>query len=181
LDVSDHEVQQANVQGFVGCLSRVQFNSAAPLKAALRQRSLYIEQHSSSPAPIASPVFVQGRLVESTCMALSMTTVPPTTSTDLWSLPGIYSVSFDRGYDEEDGKPQSSPISSNTAVVGGVIAMSILVILCMLALIGRYLFHHKGTYRTNEAKGLEAASTTLQSEDPNFPESLSESRKEYLI
>ncbi|XP_078712479.1 contactin-associated protein-like 2 [Lampetra fluviatilis] len=176
LDVNDHEVQQANVQGFVGCLSRVQFNSAAPLKAALRQRSLDIEQHSSSPAPIASPVFVQGRLVESTCMALPMTTVPPTTSTDLWSLP--VTTSF---VSREDGKPQSSPISSNTAIVGGVIAMSILVILCMLVGIVRYLFHHKGTYRTNEAKGLEAASATLQSEDPNFPESIDESRKEYLI
>ncbi|XP_061411537.1 glycophorin-C-like [Lethenteron reissneri] len=109
-------------------------------------------------------------------MALPMTTVPPTTSTDLWSLP--VTTSFVSG---EDGKPQSSPISSNTAIVGGVIAMSILVILCMLVGIGRYLFHHKGTYRTNEAKGLEAASATLQSEDPNFPESLDESRKEYLI
>uniref|UniRef100_A0A8C7CN99 Contactin-associated protein-like 4 n=1 Tax=Oncorhynchus kisutch TaxID=8019 RepID=A0A8C7CN99_ONCKI len=50
----DPEIARLNSQGFSGCLSVVQFNSVAPLKAAL----LY---------PNTSPVIVIGSLAESTC------------------------------------------------------------------------------------------------------------------
>uniref|UniRef100_A0A8C9S2G3 Contactin associated protein-like 5b n=1 Tax=Scleropages formosus TaxID=113540 RepID=A0A8C9S2G3_SCLFO len=50
----DEEVLQAASQGFVGCLSSVQFNHVAPLKAALLNRG-------------SSLVSMRGRLVESTC------------------------------------------------------------------------------------------------------------------
>ena len=50
----DPEIARLSSQGFSGCLSVVQFNSVAPLKAAL----LY---------PNTSPVVVIGSLAESTC------------------------------------------------------------------------------------------------------------------
>lgn len=50
----DEETMKANSQGFIGCLSSVQFNHIAPLKSALH--------HSSS-----APIIVKGRFTESSC------------------------------------------------------------------------------------------------------------------
>uniref|UniRef100_A0A8C7S7Q8 Contactin associated protein-like 5a n=1 Tax=Oncorhynchus mykiss TaxID=8022 RepID=A0A8C7S7Q8_ONCMY len=52
----DEEVMQAGSKGFIGCLSSVQFNHMAPLKAALLNRG-------------SSLVSVRGHLVESNCGA----------------------------------------------------------------------------------------------------------------
>lgn len=49
---------KANSQGFIGCLSSVQFNHISPLKAAL--------QHGS-----AAPIIVKGRVIESNCGTLT--------------------------------------------------------------------------------------------------------------
>uniref|UniRef100_A0A8C8VIT2 Uncharacterized protein n=1 Tax=Pelusios castaneus TaxID=367368 RepID=A0A8C8VIT2_9SAUR len=54
----DQETMKANSQGFIGCLSSVQFNHFAPLKAALH--------HTSS-----APVIVKGRFIESNCGTLT--------------------------------------------------------------------------------------------------------------
>ncbi|MBN3305013.1 CNTP2 protein, partial [Amia calva] len=66
-------IEKYNTPGFVGCLSRVQFNNIAPLKAALRSR-------------VASPVTVQGKLVESNCGASPLTIPPMSAATDPWHL-----------------------------------------------------------------------------------------------
>ncbi|XP_056146094.1 contactin-associated protein-like 5 isoform X2 [Lampris incognitus] len=57
-DVFDEEVRQAGFRGFIGCLSSVQFNHVAPLKAALLNQG-------------SSLVSVRGQLVESNCGALA--------------------------------------------------------------------------------------------------------------
>ncbi|XP_020832344.1 contactin-associated protein-like 4 isoform X2 [Phascolarctos cinereus] len=54
----DQETMKANSQGFTGCLSSVQFNHIAPLKAALHHSSL-------------APVTVKGHVAESNCGTLS--------------------------------------------------------------------------------------------------------------
>lgn len=59
---------RAGLRGFVGCLSSVQFNQAAPLKAALQNRG-------------SSAVSVHGRLEESDCGAKSSTNTHITTHT----------------------------------------------------------------------------------------------------
>ena len=51
----DQEIHKYNTPGFTGCLSRVQFNQIAPLKAALRQTNASAHVH------------IQGELVESNC------------------------------------------------------------------------------------------------------------------
>lgn len=46
------------------------------------------------------------------------------------------------------------------------------------------MFRHKGTYHTNEAKGAESAESAdaaIMSNDPNFTETIDESKKEWLI
>uniref|UniRef100_A0AAY4AQI3 Contactin associated protein 2 n=1 Tax=Denticeps clupeoides TaxID=299321 RepID=A0AAY4AQI3_9TELE len=60
-----------NTPGFVGCLSRVQFNRVAPLKAALR-------------SGISSTASVQGVLVESNCGASPLTIPPMSAAYDPW-------------------------------------------------------------------------------------------------
>lgn len=57
-DITDKELVQAGLRGFIGCLSSVQFNQATPLKAAL--------QNSQSPL-----VTVIGRLEASSCGKIS--------------------------------------------------------------------------------------------------------------
>ncbi|MBN3282086.1 CNTP5 protein, partial [Polyodon spathula] len=64
----DEEVRVAGAQGFIGCLSSVQYNHIAPLKAALHH-------HRSS------VVTVKGRLVESSCGSTSMADLNTFTTT----------------------------------------------------------------------------------------------------
>lgn len=66
-------VEKYNTPGFVGCLSRVQFNSIAPLKAAIHSRPAVSVSH-------------QGKLVESNCGSSPLTVSPMSTNTDSWHL-----------------------------------------------------------------------------------------------
>ncbi|KAG7266261.1 hypothetical protein CRUP_017524 [Coryphaenoides rupestris] len=64
-DITDEAVRQAGLKGFIGCLSSVQFNHVAPLKAALLN-------------PGSSLVSVRGQLVESNCGMLADSKLPET-------------------------------------------------------------------------------------------------------
>lgn len=64
-------IDRYNTPGFVGCLSRVQFNSVAPLKAALRSG-----QGASGSA--------KGILVPSNCGASPLTISPMASAADPW-------------------------------------------------------------------------------------------------
>ncbi|XP_078580576.1 cell adhesion molecule 2-like [Branchiostoma floridae x Branchiostoma japonicum] len=56
------------------------------------------------------------------------------------------------------------------AVIAGVVAVLVFVILVAAFMLGRYLARHKGDYKTNEEKGDgEDADTALQNGDPNHP------------
>uniref|UniRef100_A0A8C1GNS3 Contactin associated protein 2 n=1 Tax=Cyprinus carpio TaxID=7962 RepID=A0A8C1GNS3_CYPCA len=161
-------IEKYNTPGFVGCLSRVQFNSIAPLKAALRSRG-------------SAPVSHQGKLVESNCGASPLTIPPMSAATDPWHL---------------DADPEQK---LNTAVIfllnysfnsgeciflAGIIAVVIFTILCTLVFLIRYMFRHKGTYHTNEAKGgesSESADAAIMGTEPNFTETIDESKKEWFI
>lgn len=76
-------------------------------------------------------------------------------------------------------------LTSDTPLVSpGVIAVVIFTILCTLVFLIRYMFRHKGTYHTNEAKGAESAESAdaaIMNNDPNFTETIDESKKEWLI
>uniref|UniRef100_A0A8C2F193 Contactin associated protein like 2b n=1 Tax=Cyprinus carpio TaxID=7962 RepID=A0A8C2F193_CYPCA len=64
-------IERYNTPGFVGCLSRVQFNRIAPLKAALR-------------TGVPSSASIQGVLVESNCGASPLTVPPMSAVFDPW-------------------------------------------------------------------------------------------------
>ncbi|KAM4698383.1 glycophorin-C [Rhinophrynus dorsalis] len=81
--------------------------------------------------------------------------------------------------------PPSEGSSSGTdaAIIGGVIAAVVVVLICLLVVILRYMYRHKGTYRTNEAKGTEFAENAdaAMKNDPLLQEAVDETKKEYFI
>uniref|UniRef100_A0A8C2ZTJ6 Contactin associated protein 2 n=1 Tax=Cyclopterus lumpus TaxID=8103 RepID=A0A8C2ZTJ6_CYCLU len=155
-------IERYNTPGFIGCLSRVQFNGAAPLKSALRT--------------IAQ---VQGKLVESNCGSSPLTIPPMSAATDPWHLDN---TDAEFPFNEERVIPDG--VNRDSAIIGGIIAVVIFTILCTLVFLIRYMFRHKGTYHTNEAKGSgestgESADTAIIGTDN--PETIDESKKEWFI
>ena len=84
-------------------------------------------------------------------------------------------------------RPSPPPPPPPTA---GIIAVVIFTILCTLVFLIRYMFRHKGTYHTHEAKGAggaggeagvggESADTAIIGTDN--PETIDESKKEWFI
>uniref|UniRef100_A0A8C3HIL4 Glycophorin C (Gerbich blood group) n=2 Tax=Chrysemys picta bellii TaxID=8478 RepID=A0A8C3HIL4_CHRPI len=65
----------------------------------------------------------------------------------------------------------------------GVIAAVAIVLICLLIVMLRYMYRHKGTYHTNEAKGTEFAESAdaALKNDPALQEAVDESKKEYFI
>ncbi|XP_069067610.1 contactin-associated protein-like 2 isoform X2 [Pleurodeles waltl] len=161
----DEEIHKYNTPGFTGCLSRVQFNGITPLKTALRSKN-------------SSQAFVQGDLVESNCGASPLTIPPMSAATDPWHLD-----SASANFPNNEGQVLDG-VNRSSAIIGGVIAVVIFTILCTLVFLIRYMFRHKGTYHTNEAKGAESADTAdaaIMNNDQNFTETIDESKKEWLI
>lgn len=67
--------------------------------------------------------------------------------------------------------------------MSAVIAVVVLVFLCLILVILRYMYLHKGTYHTHEANGTEFAETAdaaLRS-DPALQDAMDENKKEYFI
>ncbi|XP_069433979.1 glycophorin-C isoform X3 [Ovis canadensis] len=65
----------------------------------------------------------------------------------------------------------------------GVIAAMAFVLVGLLLLMLHYMYRHKGTYHTNEAKGTEfaeSADVALQ-DDPSLQDNGGSSKKEYFI
>ncbi|XP_049913213.1 contactin-associated protein-like 2a [Epinephelus moara] len=176
-------IERYNTPGFVGCLSRVQFNGVAPLKSALRtvsqaQATPTAGQPDRQPAA-ASPVSYQGKLVESNCGASPLTIPPMSAATDPWRLDN---TDAEFPFNEERVIPDG--VNRDSAIIGGIIAVVIFTILCTLVFLIRYMFRHKGTYHTNEAKGSgesagESADTAIIGTDN--PETIDESKKEWFI
>lgn len=83
-------IERYNTPGFIGCLSRVQFNGVAPLKSALRSsaQALVSPTTAQPDRTPASPqqVSYQGKLVESNCGASPLTIPPMSAATDPWHL-----------------------------------------------------------------------------------------------
>ncbi|XP_029112756.1 contactin-associated protein-like 5 [Scleropages formosus] len=152
----DEEVLQAASQGFVGCLSSVQFNHVAPLKAALLNRG-------------SSLVSMRGRLVESTCGS----SADMTTSHSLSD-----SEKSDRGKE-----PLTNAVQSDSAVIAGVIAAVVFITLCMAAVMIRFLYQHRQARMAepikekNHRHGLETAYRT----ELDLQNAVRDSRKEYYI
>ncbi|EPQ06200.1 Cell adhesion molecule 1 [Myotis brandtii] len=65
------------------------------------------------------------------------------------------------------------------SVIGGVVAVVVFAMLCLLIILGRYFARHKGSYFTHEAKGADDADTAIINAEGG--ENNSEEKKEYFI
>nr|XP_024099449.2 glycophorin-C isoform X2 [Pongo abelii] len=77
----------------------------------------------------------------------------------------------------------SSSTTMDIAIIAGVIAAVAIVLVCLLFVMLHYMYRHRGTYHTNEAKGTEfaeSADAALQG-DPALQDAGDSSRKEYFI
>lgn len=79
-------IERYNTPGFIGCLSRVEFNGIAPLKSALRTAVKSQATPTEKQPAAASPASYQGKLVESNCGASPLTIPPMSAATDPWHL-----------------------------------------------------------------------------------------------
>ncbi|XP_061030459.1 contactin-associated protein-like 4 isoform X6 [Eubalaena glacialis] len=156
----DQETALAGAQGFLGCLSAVQVSHVVPLKAAL---------HHSRPAPIT----ISGHVTESSCVAQA--------GTDATSRERTHSFA-DHSGTRDDREPVTDTIKSDSAVIGGLIAVVIFILLCITAIAVR-IYQQKRLYRRNEAKrseNVDSAEAVLKSE-LNIQNAVSENQKEYFF
>ncbi|XP_028822894.1 cell adhesion molecule 1b isoform X1 [Denticeps clupeoides] len=83
-------------------------------------------------------------------------------------------------YDSRAGG--GAPQKIDHAVIGGVVAVVVFAMLCLLIILGRYFARHKGTYFTHEAKGADdAADADTAIINAEGGHSNSDDKKEYYI
>uniref|UniRef100_A0A8C6HZK8 Contactin associated protein-like 5B n=1 Tax=Mus spicilegus TaxID=10103 RepID=A0A8C6HZK8_MUSSI len=157
----DPEVAKANTLGFVGCLSSVQYNHIAPLKAALRHASI-------------SPVTVQGTLTESSCDSVI--------DSDETGVTTVYSPSVPFGKTDEH-EPLTNTIQSDSAFIGGVIAIVTFITFCVLGIMVHFLYQQKQSHRTNQMKEKEYPDNLDSSfrNDIDLQNTAIECKREYFI
>ncbi|XP_012292941.2 contactin-associated protein-like 4 isoform X2 [Aotus nancymaae] len=156
----DQETALAGAQGFTGCLSAVQLSHVAPLKAAL---------YPSHP----DPVTVTGHVTESSCVAQA--------GTDATSRERTHSFA-DHSGTIDDREPLANAIKSDSAVIGGLIAVVIFILLCITAIAVR-IYQQKRLYKRSEAKrseNVDSAEAVLKSE-LNIQNAVNENQKEYFF
>uniref|UniRef100_A0A3B4WU98 Cell adhesion molecule 3 n=1 Tax=Seriola lalandi dorsalis TaxID=1841481 RepID=A0A3B4WU98_SERLL len=97
---------------------------------------------------------------------------------------GEYTLLVQEDAAENIADPTAMLTSSGVdhAVIGGVVAVIVFILLCLLIVLGRYLIRHKGTYLTHEAKGSDDApdaDTAIINAEGGH--SGAEDKKEYFI
>ncbi|XP_076600669.1 contactin-associated protein-like 4 [Chaetodon auriga] len=160
-DELDPDLARLASLGFTGCLSVVHFNSISPLKAALLH-------------PDTSPVVITGPLLQSNCGSSA--------SADPYAAENTHHLSDQPG-SVGSGQPLVNAIRTDSALIGGVIAVVIFVIVTGLAITARFLYRRKETYRNQEVKGVKQEDSqdfpfTNQADSQNVS---GENPKEYFI
>ncbi|XP_040912296.1 contactin-associated protein-like 5 [Toxotes jaculatrix] len=113
-DSFHEEVIQAGSKGFIGCLSSVQFNHVAPLKAALLNRG-------------SSLVTVRGPLVQSNCGALADSITS-------------HNLRDQAATTNKDKEQRGGEASTGVAVIAGVVTAVVFITACILAVVSRLLY-----------------------------------------
>ncbi|XP_069010535.1 contactin-associated protein-like 5 [Embiotoca jacksoni] len=117
----NEELVQAASKGFIGCLSSVQFNHVAPLKAALTNRG-------------SSLITIRGPMVQSNCGALA-----ESTSHTLQDQPVT---------ENKDKEQQGNGAQKDLAVIAGVVTAVVFIAGCALAVISRLLYQQRRARRS---------------------------------
>nr|XP_046260599.1 contactin-associated protein-like 5 [Scatophagus argus] len=121
----NEKVMQAASKGFIGCLSSVQFNHVAPLKAALTNRG-------------SSLVTIRGPLVQSNCGALAEST--------------SHTLQDQTVTANKDKEPHSNGTQKDLAVIAGVVTAVVFISVCALAAISRLLYQQRRAQRSSSIK-----------------------------
>ncbi|XP_030015368.1 cell adhesion molecule 3 isoform X2 [Sphaeramia orbicularis] len=114
--------------------------------------------------------------------SLTSTAAPTATPSTSSSLTSSVSVQLNGVYTFTDPTAMSTTSGGDHAVIGGVVAVIVFILLCLLIVLGRYLIRHKGTYLTHEAKGSDDApdaDTAIINAEGGH--SGAEDKKEYFI
>ena len=119
-------------EGFVGCISRVEFDEIIPLKLLFQEDPLSNIQ--------ASPETI----TEDFC-GIEPVTLPPEEE-ETRRPPQVDEEKLDHYYH-----------STNSAILGTVVAILFLGLVILLVLIGKYKNRHKGEYLTREDEGAHDA------------------------
>ncbi|XP_047457635.1 contactin-associated protein-like 5 [Mugil cephalus] len=157
MDNFDEEIMQAASKGFVGCLSSVQFNHVAPLKAALTNRG-------------SSLVTIRGPLVQSNCGALA-----ESTSHTLQDQP----VTANKDKEQRDDGAQK-----DLAVIAGVVTAVVFIAVCALAVISRLLYQQRRAQRSSSSSIKEEHRHSVYTDyrtELHLHNSVRDSVKEYYI
>uniref|UniRef100_H3CRA8 Contactin associated protein like 3 n=1 Tax=Tetraodon nigroviridis TaxID=99883 RepID=H3CRA8_TETNG len=149
----DPEVARVASLGFTGCLSAVRFNAISPLKAALLH-------------PDSSPVVVTGPLLRSSCG--SSASARPSAAEDAPRPP-------DRSGSLGAGQPLVNAVRTDSALVGGIIAVAILVTAASLAAAAGFLYRRKEACQEPDGKAVKLE------DGPDSQKTSEENRKEYFI
>ncbi|XP_051943428.1 contactin-associated protein-like 4 [Hippocampus zosterae] len=144
--------------GFSGCLSVVRFNSVSPLKEALLR-------------PHGGTVHISGPLVRSNCGSPAESSPYAAHNTPHPSDPS------------SSGQPLVNAMRTDSALIGGVIAVIIFVTAAVLAMAAKFLYRRKETYRNQEVKsGQQDVSQDLAFEHQADSQNTSgQNPKEYFI
>ncbi|XP_075878371.1 contactin-associated protein-like 4 [Nelusetta ayraudi] len=160
-DDLDPDLLRLGSLGFSGCLSLVRFNSISPLKAALLH-------------PDTSPVIISGPLLRSSCG--SSASANPYAAEDTHHL-------SDQSGSLGSGQPLVNAVRTDSALIGGVIAVVIFVVLAVLGIAAKFHYRRKETYRNQEVNAVKQG----DSQDFSFGNQAdsqnvcSEHPKEYFI
>uniref|UniRef100_A0A3Q2ZB03 Contactin-associated protein-like 4 n=1 Tax=Hippocampus comes TaxID=109280 RepID=A0A3Q2ZB03_HIPCM len=149
--------------GFSGCLSVVRFNSVSPLKEALLR-------------PHGGTVHISGPLVRSNCGSPAASSPYAAHNTPHLSGERLFHPS-------SSGQPLVNAMRTDSALIGGVIAVIIFVTVAGLAVAAKFLYRRKETYRNQEVKsGHRDESQDLAFEHQTDSQNTSgQNPKEYFI
>ncbi|KAM9329027.1 contactin-associated protein-like 4 [Gastrophryne carolinensis] len=158
----DLETMKANANGFIGCLSAVQFNNIFPLKTAFKKHLNF-------------QIVIKGPVSESGCGSLN--------GEDATSGETTHSFA-DHSRPLDNGEQLTNVLTSGFAVIGGVITVVVLILLCITGIAIR-IYLQKNIYKKNGAKESEngdnvEASATLKAEI-SMQSTINESQKEYFF
>nr|XP_020472734.1 contactin-associated protein-like 4 [Monopterus albus] len=159
-DELDAELAGLVSLGFTGCLSAVRFNAISPLKAALLHPD--------------SPVIVTGPLAQSSCGSSSPANPYAAETTHSFS---------DQPGSVDPGQPLVNTVRSDSALIGGMIAVGIFLTVSALVIMARFICSRKETYRNQEVKAAqpEHAHEFPFSTEEDSQSAPSENQKEYFI
>uniref|UniRef100_K7G6I5 Cell adhesion molecule 1 n=1 Tax=Pelodiscus sinensis TaxID=13735 RepID=K7G6I5_PELSI len=117
------------------------------------------------------------------------TTIPPPTTTTTTTTPTTITgmcvdttATTEPAVHDSRAGDEGSIRAVDHAVIGGVVAVVVFAMLCLLIILGRYFARHKGTYFTHEAKGADdAADADTAIINAEGGQNNSEEKKEYFI